>query len=247
MFARPARTQRAYRTGIPLALAPFALTVVLSLMTVAAAQQATDDQAPATKAKPVKQKSVAPKSEKKSEGKSETKSETKPAPARKGSGGPATTAAVPAPGGGQPTLLGQYGDWGAYAANAGGRTVCYALAKPSSQATQPANRPRDPAYVFISTRPAENVRNEVSIVIGYPFKPGYEASADIGANKYAMYTQADGAWVKNPAEEARMVDAMRKGADLVVSGESGKGTKSTDRYTLKGLNQALDRVAAECK
>jgi hypothetical protein len=44
-----------------------------------------------------------------------------------------------------------------------------------------------------------------------------------------------------------MVDAMRKGADLVVSGESGKGTKSTDRYTLKGLNQALDRVAAECK
>ena len=40
---------------------------------------------------------------------------------------------------------------------------------------------------------------------------------------------------------------MRKGADLVVVGESGKGTKSTDRYTLKGLSQALDRVAAECK
>ena len=62
-----------------------------------------------------------------------------------------------------------------------------------------------------------------------------------------MNTQGDGAWVKNPAEEARMVDAMRKGADLVVTGESGKGTKSTDRYTLKGLSQALDRVAAECK
>ena len=91
------------------------------------------------------------------------------------------------------------------------------------------------------------MRNEVSIVIGYPFKPGYEASADIGSAKYAMYTQADGAWVKNPAEEARMIDAMRKGADLVVTGESGKGTKSTDRYTLRGLAQALDRVAAECK
>ena len=49
-----------------------------------------------------------------------------------------------------------------------------------------------------------------------------------------MFTQNDGAWAKNPAEEARMVDAMRKGADLVVSGESGKGTKSTDRYTLRG-------------
>ena len=135
----------------------------------------------------------------------------------------------------QPTLLGQFGDWGAYTANSGGTKVCYALAKPASQATQPPNRPRDPAYIFISTRPAENVRNEISIVIGYPFKPGYEASVDIGSAKYAMYTQDDGAWMKNPAEEARMVDAMRKGADLVVSGESGRGTKSTDRYTLHGL------------
>jgi hypothetical protein len=252
MFARRARTHSAYRTCIPLALILFAIPVIMSLMTVAAAQQATDDQAPAAKAKPAKQKSAAPKSAKaeKSE-KSEKKSDAKSAPAKKpngkGNGAPATTAAVPAPGGGQPTLVAQYGDWGAYTANAGGRTVCYALAKPSAQATQPPNRPRDPAYVFISTRPSENVRNELSIVIGYPFKPGYEASADIGSNKYAMYTQADGAWVKNPAEEARMIDAMRKGADLVVTGESGKGTKSTDRYALKGLSQALDRVAAECK
>jgi hypothetical protein len=152
----------------------------------------------------------------------------------------------PAPGGGQPALLGQFGEWGAYTANSGGKKICYALAKPSSSATEPS-RPRDPAYTFISTRPTENVRNEISIVIGYPFKAGYEASADIGSSKYALYTQGDGAWVKNPAEEARMVDAMRRGSDMVVVGESGRGTKSTDRYALKGLSQALDRVAQECK
>ena len=87
----------------------------------------------------------------------------------------------------------------------------------------------------------------MSVIIGYPFKPSSEANVDIGSAKYAMYTQADGAWVKNPAEEARMVDAMRKGADLVVTGESGRGTKSTDRYALRGLAQALDRIAQECK
>ncbi|HMK80824.1 MAG TPA: invasion associated locus B family protein [Xanthobacteraceae bacterium] len=242
MFARRARVQSAYRTGLPLALA-----IIMSVMTVALAQQATDDQdQPAAKAKPVKKKKAV-KSDQPDQT-AEPKTDAKPpAKKKKASPAPATTAAVPTPGGGQPTLIAQYGDWGAYMANAGGRTVCYALAKPATQATQPPNRPRDPAYMFISTRPAENVRNEISIVIGYPFKPGFEASADIGANKYAMYTQGDGAWVKNPAEEARMVDAMRKGADLVVTGESGKGTKSTDRYTLKGLSQALDRVAAECK
>jgi hypothetical protein len=195
------------------------------LFSTAMAQQAS----PAKQAKPAaKSNSSKPEN---------TKSEP---PAKK-------SAQAPAPGGGQPTLLGQFGDWGAYTANNNGRKVCYALAKPSGQATDPPNRPRDPAYIFVSTRPAENVRNEISIVIGYPFKAGSEASVDIGPAKYAMYTQADGAWIKNAAEEARMVEAMRKGSDMVVAGESGKGTKSTDRYALKGLSQALDRVAQECK
>lgn len=210
---------RAHRLTVPLALA-----AVFGLLAAASAQQSP----PAKDAKP------AAKSTKE-----------KSAPAQKSKSPPA--APVAAPGGGQPTLLGQFGDWGAYTATNAGKKVCYALAKPSAQATEPPNRPRDPAYIFVSTRPAENVRNEISIVIGYPFKPGFEASADIGSAKYAMYTQADGAWVKNPAEEARMVDTMRRGSDMVVTGESGRGTKSTDRYALKGLGQALDRVAQECR
>ena len=200
---------------------PLALAAAVGLWTVASAQQSP----PAKQAKPA------------------AKSETKSAPAKQAKQPAQSTA----PGGGQPSLLGQFGDWGAYTASNAGKKVCYALAKPSSQATEPPNRPRDPAYIFVSTRPSENVRNEISIVIGYPFKPGSDATVDIGSAKYAMYTQADGAWIKNAAEEARMVDAMRRGSDLVVSGESGRGTKSTDRYALKGLSQALDRVAQECK
>jgi hypothetical protein len=160
---------------------------------------------------------------------------------------PAQAAPKPAtPGGGAPTLLGQYGDWGAYSATPGGKKVCFALAKPSASATNPPNRPRDPAFLFVSTRPAEKVKEEISIIIGYPFKPNSDASAEIGTAKFAMYTQADGAWIKNAAEEARMVDAMRKASDLVVKGESGRGTKSTDTFSLKGIDQALRRIAQEC-
>jgi hypothetical protein len=152
-----------------------------------------------------------------------------------------------APGGAQPALLGQYADWGAYAATSGGAKVCYALATPASTRTTPPNRPRDPVYLFISTRPAENVRNEVSVIIGYQLKPDSEVNVEIGANKFVMYTKADGAWVGNAAEEARMVETMRKSADIVVNGTSARGTQSSDRYSLKGLSQALDRVAKECK
>ena len=111
----------------------------------------------------------------------------------------------------------------------------------------PPNRPRDPTYMFISSRPAEKVRDEVSIIFGYGFKPNADASIEISGAAYAMYTQADGAWVKNAAEETRLVDAMRKGADLTVKGTSAKGTASTDVYSLRGLPEALNRVGQECK
>jgi len=171
------------------------------------------------------------------------------APAKKGAApkeAPSKQAA-PAPGGGHPSLLGQYGDWGAYAAASGGGKVCYALATPSSTRTNPANRPRDPVYLFISTRPGENVHNEVSAIMGYQLKPDSDVNVEIGNNKFVMYTKADGAWLSNAAEEARMVETMRKGADIVITGTSARGTQSTDRYSLKGLGQALDRTAQECK
>ena len=157
--------------------------------------------------------------------------------------------ATAAAGDAQPTLLGQYGDWGAYTASPGGAKdkVCFALAKPKVTKTEPPARKRDPSYVFVSTRPTENVRNEVSVIIGYPFKTSSDATAEIGAAKFAMYTQNDGAWIKNVAEEARMVDAMRKGGDLTVKGTSGRGTASVDQYSLKGLAQALDKIEQECK
>ncbi len=168
----------------------------------------------------------------------------KPAKPAKPAAKSATTAMAQAD---QPTLLGQYGDWGAYVAMPGGKKVCFALGKPKSSATNPAGRKRDPAYVFISTRPAENVRNEVSVIIGYPFKPSSDATAEIGASKFAMYTQNDGAWIKNVAEESRMIDAMRKGSDLTIKGVSGRGTTSTDQYSLKGLSEAVARAEQECK
>jgi hypothetical protein len=159
----------------------------------------------------------------------------------------APAAAPPAPTAPQPTLLGQFGEWGAYTASPGGKKVCFALAKPSSSKTTPPNRPRDPAYMFISSRPSEKVRDEVSIIFGYGFKPNADASVEVGGGNYAMYTQSDGAWVKNAAEETRLVDAMRKSADLTVKGTSAKGTASVDVYSLRGLPEALNRVGQECK
>jgi hypothetical protein len=175
-----------------------------------------------------------------------SKDAAKPAPApAKPEAKPAAAAAVA--GTAEPTLIGQFGTWGAYTATPNGKKVCFALAKPSSSKTNPPNRPRDPAYAFVSTRPAEKVTNEVSIMIGYALKPGSESSLEVGGASYAMYTQGDGLWIKNAAEEERMVEAMRKAAEVTVKGMSAKGTETTDTFSLKGLAQALDRLAQDCR
>jgi Invasion associated locus B (IalB) protein len=170
-------------------------------------------------------------------------------PRHKPSAGAASTAdpATAAAGGAKPTLLGQFGDWGAYTASPGGKKVCFAIAKPASSETTPSGKSRNSPYMFISSRPAEKVTDEVSIIIGYPFKPNTEATVAVGTTSFALYTQQDGAWIKNAAEEANLITAMRGGGNAVLKGTSIKGTHSTDIFSLKGLAQALDRSDQDCK
>src|SRR5690606_35724912 len=127
---------------------------------------------------------------------------------------PASAAIEPVRAQSSAQLLAEFGDWGAYTATPDGKKICFALSKPTSSETNPPNRPRDPAWLFVSTRPAEKVKEEVSVIFGYPLKANSDATVEIGSTNFAMYTQNDGAWVKNAAEEARLVDAMRKGAEI---------------------------------
>ncbi len=173
---------------------------------------------------------------------------SKPKPAQAPPPSAADTAPeAPAVNGVQPTLLGTFDTWGAYTASPGGKKICFALAKPSKSETSPPNRPRDPIYLYVSSRPAEKVKDEVSVIIGYGFKPNTDATLDLGGASYVMYTQADGAWLKTAAEEGKLVEAMRKGGELTIKGTSARGTGSTDMFSLKGLALALDKVGEECR
>jgi hypothetical protein len=144
-----------------------------------------------------------------------------------------------------PTAIGSYGDWNAMTAHGQGKDkTCYALAEPKDR--QPAKLQRDKAYVFISTRPAEGVRNEVAIILGFAAKDGGAASADIDGDNFELVTKGANAWVKNPAKEKEFVEALKNGSKLIVKAPSAKGNATTDTYSLKGLSDALGRVQKEC-
>ena len=126
------------------------------------------------------------------------------------SGGHAARPAQAATGPGGASLLASFGDWGVYTAQTGRSKICYALTQPKDRL--PKNLNRDPAYLFVSFRPAENVRNEVALVMGFAAKENGPAEAAIGTASYALLTKDANAWLKNPAEEGQAIATMAQAA-----------------------------------
>ncbi len=160
------------------------------------------------------------------------------------------------PDAGKPSLVASYGDWGVYQTQAAKGRVCYTLAQPKERA--PADLKRDPAYAFISDRPGEGVRHEISFIMGFDVASGgdaadskkkgadKEATAVVGDQIFELLAKTSNLWVKNAAKEGQLIDEMRKGAKLQVKAASKKGNLTTDTYSLVGFSQALERVQKDC-
>jgi hypothetical protein len=147
-----------------------------------------------------------------------------------------------------PTLLGVFNGWTAASNGSGPAKVCYAMAHPTASTPKKANR--DPIGFLVSDWPARNTKAEPQVVPGYPYKDGSTVTAEIGADKFTFFVKNDGdagsAWMKDPAEEARLIDAMKRGSQLTVTGISRRGTLTKDTYSLAGISAALDKVHSTC-
>jgi predicted porin len=145
-------------------------------------------------------------------------------------------------------LLGTFQNWSAYTNGSGAAKTCYVLSQP--QTTLPKKAKRDPIYFLISDWPGRKAKNEAEIVPGYKFKEGSTVTAEVGKEKYAFFTKNgddDGtAWVQDVNDEAKLVNAMIHGAEVVVTGVSSRGTTTKDTYKLAGLELALDRIHSTC-
>jgi hypothetical protein len=169
----------------------------------------------------------------------------------------------------KPALVATFGDWNVFVGEVGKGRICYTLAQPKSR--EPASLKRDPGYAFISDRPAEGVRNEVSFIMGFDIatapdaaeskpdaKPASKSAAKpktsaapapvalVDQAAFEMLPKGGNLWVKNAAKESALIAEMRKGAKLVIKASSLKGRQSIDTYSLTGFGQALERLQKEC-
>ena len=143
-----------------------------------------------------------------------------------------------------PKLVEAFKDWAAYSVDGPNGKVCYVASQPKDQ--QPTGVNRDPVFFMISHWQGRGVKNEASIIIGYPFAENSKVSTDIDGTTFTMFTKGDGAWMENVDEENRLVSAMKAGSKMVVKGRSRRGTDTTDTYSLSGVTAALNKIATVC-
>ena len=74
----------------------------------------------------------------------------------------------------KPALVATFGDWNVFVGQVGKGRICYTLAQPKTR--EPSSLKRDPGYAFISDRPAEGVRNEVSFIMGFDIAAGADSA-----------------------------------------------------------------------
>jgi invasion protein IalB len=150
-------------------------------------------------------------------------------------------AANPAPGA---KLVQKFDNWQVYVHEGQGEKICFAVSQP--KAFEPKTAKRGPVFFYLTTWAKDNVRNEISVKIGYPMKADTSPVITIGKDQFELYPKDDKAFMRDPGEERKLLDAMKKGTTLTIKGVSARGTATTDHYSLAGLTAALTQLAASC-
>jgi len=140
--------------------------------------------------------------------------------------------------------LGKFKDWESFVLSKEGVKVCFAQSIPIVRA--PKKLKRDPSRLFVSFRPAENIKNEVSVTNGYEFKLKAPVAAKSGKKSYNLFSKGRFAWAENDEEDMKLISIMRKASRLMIVGNSEKGQETTDHYSMMGFTKAYNAAKKSC-
>lgn len=105
---------------------------------------------------------------------------------------------------------------------------------------------RGEIQLMVLYRPGEDVKGQVAFTGGYPFASGSEVSLSIGDDEYLMFTDGEWAWPASAAEDGKIITAMKRGAQAVLTARSSRGTITKDTFSLLGFTAAVDDAATRC-
>ena len=140
--------------------------------------------------------------------------------------------------------LGKFKDWESFVLLKEGSKICFAQSIPVVRA--PKKLKRDPSRLFVSFRPNENIKNEVSVTNGYEFKVKAPVAAKSGKKSYDLFSKGRFAWVVDNKDETKLIRTMKKASRLMIIGNTNEGQQTTDHYSMMGFTKAYNTAKKSC-
>ena len=140
--------------------------------------------------------------------------------------------------------VGKFKDWESFILSQEENKICFAQSIPVVRA--PKKLKRDPSRLFISFRPTENIKNEVSVTNGYEFKLKAPVAAKSGKKSYDLFSKGRFAWVVDNEDEKKLITTMKKASRLMIIGNTDKGDQTTDHYSMMGFTKAYNSAKKNC-
>lgn len=129
-------------------------------------------------------------------------------------------------------------------------TECWGVATPKETVNTREGRvvaaTRGQILLMVFYRPSAGAQGQVAFTGGYPFQSGSTVNINISGNEFELFTDGEWAWPATVADDTKIVTAMKRGSDAIVTGVSGRGTVTRDTFSLLGFTAAVEDAEARC-
>lgn len=128
---------------------------------------------------------------------------------------------------------------------------CWGVSSPKGSENtrdgKPVSVSRGDILLFVTFRPDGGSAGEVSFTGGYTFKSGSTVSVEVGSSTFEMFTEGEWAWPASPEDDAKIVTALKRGAEATMTAVSQRsGTQTKDTFSLMGFTAAMEEAEKLC-
>jgi hypothetical protein len=142
-----------------------------------------------------------------------------------------------------PKSTGKYKNWESFAVETDKGKICFAQTKPTKRA--PSSIKRNESKLFVTFRPAETIKDEISLTSGHDYKSS-TVTVSSGKRNYSFFSQKNFAWLLDDQEEQKFIKLMKKATDIIVKARTAKGAETTDHYSMMGFTKAYNTAKKTC-
>lgn len=128
---------------------------------------------------------------------------------------------------------------------------CWAVSAPTETVNTRGGRVvavrRGEILLMTFFRPAAGVTGQVAFTGGYPFARESTVELNIDGAEFELFTEGEWAWPASTDDDAKIIAAMKLGADAVLTARSTRGTQTKDTFSLLGYTAAMEEAQKRCQ